>query len=393
MYAESPEYAQGATYMIQITGKPLVHLLRVYANTLHGIGPERPHCSSERIRAALKWWMLDAATVFEGADFARSLAVAPALRQLVRKGLVLVGASETRRIYVLLVAYFEQLSHQAYLDLQASAKLCQQQKGQLEHPLPGLQCDVVNQSSAVVFEYIRFGVQLYFVWNSDLESNSTGSLTDRLHSISTRCIDLTVYFNVPLSHMLFNPSARKQNFCELLKSNDGEFDAILRRKLSMLLRQILKLQFLKLLVSLGHPYCCFGPSRSPQICEPNDLHVHQNLTTTGEVGAVDHTPIDCICNMHFDKKAALETGDEPLTTDSRWTPRCDRWLQTNQGVRNANRIVLEVLQELNVGIVDVFSAATRSITKAAFRDECRRTHWPFHVIVEQINRIAQAAGV
>ena len=176
--------------------------------TLHGTGPERPHCSSERIRAALKWWMLDAATVFEGADFARSLAVAPALRQLVRKGLVLVGASETRRIYVLLVAYFEQLSHQAYLDLQHQAylsvrvtsasappglkilppghlKLCQQQKGQLGHSLPGLQCNVVNQSSTVVFEYIRFGVQLYFVWNSDLERNSTGSLIDWLHSIST----------------------------------------------------------------------------------------------------------------------------------------------------------------------------------------------------------------
>ena len=168
----------------------------------------------------------------------------------------------------------------------------------------------------------------------NLESNSTGSLTDRPHSISTRCIDLTVYFNVaPLSHMLFtatqaSTSIRQQNFCELLKGNDGEtFDAILCRKLSVLLRQILKLQFLKLLVNLGHPYCCFGPSRSPQICGPNDLH--QKLITTGAVGAVDHTPIDCICNMHFDKKTALEIGDEPLTTDSIWTPRCDRWLQTN----------------------------------------------------------------
>ena len=119
-----------------------------------------------------------------------------------------------------------------------------------------------------MFWYKQLKNKPRFVWNSDLERNSTGSLIDWLHSISTRCIDLTVYFNVPLSHMLFNPSARRQNFCELLKSNDGEtFDAILRRKLSMLLGKILKLQSLKLLVSLGHPYCCPGPSS--QICGPN----------------------------------------------------------------------------------------------------------------------------
>ena len=207
------------------------------------------------------------------------------------------------------------------------------------------------------------------------------------------CRQPTIYFSVPLAHMLFNPVAPRLpalKWCNKLEIALGNtFEGQLRRQLSILLPELFQIGNGTHLLGLGHPYCCGSNNELP--CSTGSLY-ETGLTTLGKLA--EHMKTCCGTSMIMQggncSQCNLPFGDGATVPHFDWTNPCDRWMQTNSGMANANVLVAQVASSFDVQTVDMFHTATINTSMPHYDDECLRTHWPYNVIANQINQIAKS---
>ena len=326
----------------------------------------------------------------------------PAIDHIARNGLVLIGSSETRRIYGLLVAYFEKSNHTAYVEFQiasrfaedhvASAKMCREKSSDfIKWHRPGMKCSEATHK--IELSYTRNDYHLHFIWNTKLEPSS--GVLQSLKARISQCPKPTVFHGVPMAHVLYTPSVQQnQFFCSALgNSLPSQFEKHVYHLTEQFVTQVREMASTAL-IGLGHSYCYhrgINTRMEPSLTTSADLVEFMNECC--DTPRVMVSPKTCACHAQFtDGVLRVPQWDEtsPITGSAKWTTRCDAYLQSNHGMQNANKILTKLAKSMHIQPVDMFQTTTAATLGPPLDDQCIRTHWPYDVIVLQINKIVQA---
>lgn len=356
----------------------------------------------------------------------------PRVRLMLEDGLVLIGGSETRRIYVLLVSWLEQLELRKYGEMQRLSKdgegagLVPPNQRALVNKLPGLH---VPGDGDLRFEYTVGQIRLFYLWKSDLSPH----YPDLLPAYVAKCSRATLYLGSPLSHLLYNP-AFPTSTCNLLeraqlhlKQDLGAKTARAKREYAVLMKAGMAKGESKqrLAAALQAEYeeqqtvpksfaekeqravrdaerelgqeltravagLIFKTKVLPEAvvlgtgsayCDVMQQDAMLRIESSGDLLRYRHTtaaphPSSCACG------AKMVRGHSNVSV-------CDEFLQSNTGMLNANHVVLAVAENVKTKLADMYSAAkgfTNRMVKYS-KDDCHLTDWPYFVIAAQVNSI------
>jgi hypothetical protein len=304
-----------------------------------------------------------------------------------RNGLIFVGSSEARRMYVAAVAMLMNMTTESYLHQQSLAARNYKtalQEGGLHH--------------------ITADARVHFFWIASFNSKQQWHL---LNSSMRECANPTLFVSAPLSHSLWYPLRPWDFFVKDPSDPSLTIDAM-KDKLSLLVDNFLTeltdfatpwlngstpSRFLKL--GLGHPYCSKEFSNMLEDTRFSGDVLQGRMKTGMTLKEKDELEELRQETRHH---GGCFAGDDAY--EYSWKSPCDYFLQSNDGMKHANDIVREVAinKRFPGKIVDMYELGMNRSVAIDFAGpwntgvECSRTHWPHSVILDQLRAIFSEEG-